>query len=253
VHDFYKITNKMITNLHFFIVCISANCDNTQLVKNHSSLTRPKRQIKTDPKTQLDAQIAYLLSVLPFQLDLAEETIEKKLKFLVINKLSWGWSIVIGAIFDFTSDVIINNRTLGNLGGISTWGGYGVSGFYAIGFGFPYILGLEVYNLPCHSSDFLDTLAQYKLSNGLDELFATSLPISSIRAIVGEFDAWVRIKIGCITDYDGSYIEVAEVSFLLDELIAAMNLRIDIEESERAKAEGVLRNDCVHPTTFEEE
>ena len=196
-------------------------------------LLRPKRQTTSDPKTHLDAQVAYILAALPFQIDLAEETIEKKVKFLVFKKLTWGWAVVVGALFDFYSSFVLNNRTLGNFGDVSTWWGYGQTGFYGIGFGFPYILGLPEDNLPCHSSDFQETLEQYKLTNGLDDLFATSLPISAIRTIVGEFDSWVRIKIACITDSEGDYVEAAEVSFLLDELIGAMNLRIDIEEAER--------------------
>ena len=187
----------------------------------------------SDPKAHLDAQIKYILAALPFQIDLAEEKIEKKVKFLVFQKLTWGWAVVVGALFEFYSDFVLMNRTLGNFGDISAWWGYGQVGFYGIGFGFPYLLGLPEDNLPCHSSDFQETLEQYKLTNGLDELFATSLPISAIRAIVSEFDSWVRIKIACITDSEGDYVEAAEVSYLLNELNAAMNLRIDVEESER--------------------
>jgi hypothetical protein len=195
--------------------------------------SRPKRQALSDPKAHLDAQIKYILAALPFQIDLAEEKIEKKVKFLVFQKLTWGWAVVIGGLFDFYSDFVNNNRSLGNFGDISVWWGYGSRGFYAIGFGFPYLLSLPEDNLPCHSSDFQATLDQYKLTNGLDELFATSLPISSIRAIVSEFDSWVRIKIACITDSEGDYVEAAEVSYLLGELNAAMGLRIDVEEAER--------------------
>jgi hypothetical protein len=194
---------------------------------------RPKRQTDTDPRTHLDSQISYLLAALPFYIDLAEETIEKKVKFLVANKLTWGWSVVLGGLLDFYSDFVLQNRILGNFGDIGTWWGYGTTGFYAIGFGFPYILGLEEDNLPCHSTDFLEILNDYKLSSGLDPLFASSLPIDTVRAIIGEFDTWVRIKLACITDFEGSYLESAEVIFLLDELNTAMNLRTDLEESDR--------------------
>jgi hypothetical protein len=69
----------------------------------------------------------------------------------------------------------------------------------------------------------------------LDELFSTSLPISAIRQIIGEFDTWVRIKVACITDSASNHVEVAEVAYLLDELSAAFNLRIDVEESDRER------------------
>ncbi len=152
---------------------------------------------------------------------------------MVFNKLTWGWAVVVGGLLDFYSDFVRQNRTSGNFGDTTTWWGYGTTGFYAIGFGFPYLLGVEEDNLPCHSTNFLETLDQYKLKTGLDELFASSLPISSIRAVVSEFDTWVRINVACITDFEGSYLEAAEVLFFLDELNVAMNLRIDVEESER--------------------
>ena len=221
------------TNTKYLKIFISAI--ESQNGNRSFHLTRPKRQSNSDPKTHLDAQITYLLGALPFQIDLAEETIEKNVKFLVFKKLTWGWAVVVGGLFDFYSDFVLQNRTMGNFGDITTWWGYGSTGFYAVGFGFPYILGLQEDNLPCHSSDFKETLEQYKLSNGLDELFATSLPISAVRAILSEFDAWVRIKIACITDSEGNYIEAAEVSYLLDELNAAMSLRIDVEDAEREK------------------
>jgi len=223
---------------------------------------RPKRQINTDPKLQLDAQISYILAILPFHLDLAEETIEKKVKFLVFNKLTWGWAVVIGGLLEFYSDFALNERDKGNIGTIGTWWGYGTTGFYAIGFGFPYILGLEEDNLPCHSTDFLETLDQYKIKNGLDELFASQLPFSTIRAIVGEFDSWVRLKVACITDFEGSYVEAADVLFLLDELSTAMNLRIDVEETESGsglsqRAEGfednLIEDDHISPDFFSDD
>ena len=207
----------------------------TECCTDNAHLQRPKRQSFSNAKTHLDAQISYLLAALPFQIDLAEEKIEKKVKFLVFNKLTWGWAVVVGGLLDFYSDFVKNNRTLGNFGDISAWWGYGTRGFYALGFGFPYLLSLPQDNLPCHASDFLEVLNDYRLSNGLDELFSTSLPVSSIRKIIGEFDAWMRIKIACITDVASDHVEVAEVVYLLDELLAAVNLRIDIEEAEREK------------------
>jgi hypothetical protein len=153
-----------------------------------------------------------------------------------MNKLTWGWAVVIGALLEFYSDFVQMNRTEGNFGDISAWFGYGQIGFYGLGFGFPYLLNLPQDNLQCHASDFLETLNTYKLANGLNELFSTSLPISSIRAIVSEFDTWMRIKIGCITNFASDHIEVAEVVYLQDELLAALNLRIDVEETDRAKS-----------------
>ena len=81
--------------------------------------------------------------------------------------------------------------------------GYGSKGLYAAGFGFPYLLDQTVDDLPCHSTDFLETLDQYRLTDGLTDLFGTRLPIAAIRSIVAEFDTWVRIKAASITDFEG--------------------------------------------------
>lgn len=236
----YLQSIKRLVNIYF-----SVKCDKTPADENGPKtflLKRPKRQIdpKNDPKDHLDAQISFILTVLPFFIDWAEETIEKNVKFLVANKLTWGWAVVVGGLLDFYSDFVLKGRESGNFGDIATWWGYGTTGFYAIGFGFPYLIGLEEDNLPCHSTDFSETLDQYQLTNGLDQLFGSSLTLSTIRAIVSEFDMWVRIKIACITDFEGSYLEAAQVIFLLDELNTAMNLRIDIEQARRDQSDSVF-------------
>lgn len=195
---------------------------------------RPQRQAQLASQDHLDAQINFLLGYLPSRIDLAEEMIERKQKHLVLTKLTWGWGVVVGGLVDFWSNFNLNNRTLGNFGDINAWWGYGGVGFYAIGFGFPYIIGLNEDNLACHASDFLRTLREYRLGQGLDELFSSRLSIDSIKAVVGEFDAWVRIKLACITDFEGDVIEAAEVAYLLDELNAALNLRVGIEEAARS-------------------
>ena len=92
-------------------------------------------------------------------------------------------------------------------------------------------------------------MSEYKLNNGLSELFSTSLPISSIRAIVGEFDLWMRVKTACITNFASDHIEVAEVVFLQDELLAALNLRMDVEETERNKMTAPDQEPSANSTT----
>jgi hypothetical protein len=144
-------------------VCVSAHKATDGLSSSVAARPRSKRQTLSDSKGHLDAQIAYLLAALPLQIDLAEEKIEKKVKFLILNKISWGWAVVIGALLEFYSDFSIMNRTQGNFGDITAWWGYGQIGFYGLGFGFPYLLNLPQDNLPCHASDFLETLAQVPL------------------------------------------------------------------------------------------
>ena len=62
------------------------------------------------------------------------------------------------------------------------------------------------------------------------------MPISAVKSVVGEFDIWVRAKLACILDFEAEIKEAAEIGFSLDELNAAVNLRINIEEEEREEA-----------------
>jgi hypothetical protein len=158
-------------------------------------------------------------------------------RFKVFKRVTQGWAIVIGSWLDFYSDIVINNRTLGNFGSFTNIYIYGGKAFYGVGFGFPLLLGLPEDKLKCGSKDFLKTIDEYKLNNGLNDLFASGLPISAVKSIVGEFDIWVRTKIACILDFEAEIKEAAEIGFSLDELNAAMNLRINIEEAEREEAE----------------
>lgn len=206
---------------------------------------RPKRQALGDPKAHHDAQISYLLAVIPFYIDKAKEEIEIKQKKLVFYKIGWGWSIIIAGLLDFYSNFLNNNRTLGNFGDVSTYWGYGMTGFYAVGFGFPYLLDLPEDRLKCGAANYLETLDQYKLTNGLDDLFQSTLPISDIKTIVAEFDSWARIQVGCISDFESDLVEAAEVGYLFDELNAAMNVRIDLEEASRNEMMSEMMNDVM--------
>jgi hypothetical protein len=59
------------------------------------------------------------------------------------------------------------------------------------------------------------------------------LSISS--SIVSEFDLLLRVKIGCVLDFETEISEAAEVVFALDELNAAMNLRIGLQQEDEDK------------------
>ena len=203
---------------------------------NSLQLTRPKRQAFTDPKAHHDATIAYLISAIPYQVENAVAITEMSQRFKVFKRVTQGWAIVIGSWFDIYSDFVINNRSLGNFGTFTNIYIYGGKGFYGVGFGFPLLLGLPEDTLKCGPSDFLKTLDEYKMRNGLNDLFASDLPISAVKSIVGEFDIWVRAKLACILDFEAEIKEAAEIGFSLDELNAAINLRINIEEEEREEA-----------------
>jgi hypothetical protein len=203
---------------------------------------RLKRQAFNDPKAHHDATIRYLLSEIAFRTEHAIDLAEMTQRLKVFKRVTQGWSVVIGSWFDIYSDFVINNRSLGNFGTYPNIYAYGGKGFYGIGFGFPLLLGLPDDKLKCSSADFLETLAKYKLTNGLNDLLASSLPISAIKSIVSEFDVMARLKLACILDFESDIKEAASLGFLLDKLNTAMDLRIDLEESERKKT-STTRND----------
>ena len=89
-----------------------------------------------------------------------------------------------------------------------------------------------------------------QLINGLSDLFASYLSIAAIRSIVGEFDIWVRTKLACILDFEDEIKEAVGLVFALDELIMAMNLRIDLEESDRARVEKFTTYDVAPKDRF---
>ena len=68
-----------------------------------------------------------------------------------------GWSILVASWLDTYSDILINNWTLSDLGGLPVVYRYGFIVFYGIGFGFPYLLNMQDPILQCSSKDFAGT------------------------------------------------------------------------------------------------
>ena len=55
--------------------------------------------------------------------------------------------------------------------------------------------------------------------------------VKSARSLISEFDTWVRLDLACILDEEDNCQSAAEVKWTLDNLIAAYNARLDLEES----------------------
>ena len=55
--------------------------------------------------------------------------------------------------------------------------------------------------------------------------------VKTARSLINEFDTWVRLELACILDEEDNQDSAAEVSWSLDNLIAAYNARLDLEES----------------------
>ena len=55
--------------------------------------------------------------------------------------------------------------------------------------------------------------------------------VKSARSLINEFNTWVRLELACILDEEDNCESAAEVKWTLDNLIAAYNARLDLEES----------------------
>lgn len=163
----------------------------------------------------------------------ATQVTENIQHFKVIKRVAQGWSIVVGSWLDILSDYLTSDTSSGTFGVVSNIYSFGVKGFYGVGFGFPLLLGLPEETLSCSVDDFYNLLNRLKLKNGLRELFSSGMSIVSVRSVVSEFDILVRAKLGCLLDFDSEIAEAADVAFAIDDLVAALQLRIGLEEEAR--------------------
>lgn len=191
---------------------------------------RPIRRAHLDPKQHLDDQIEYLVAEVPIKISDAVKVIENIQQFKIFKRVAQGWSIVVGSWLEIFSDILIFNRTKNHFGGMTTIYNYGVKGFYGVGFGFPLLLGLPESDLDCNEEDFYLLTSKYRLANGLKDLMASGIPVPAIQSVISEFEIIIRAQLGCILEFDGEIPEAADVTFILDDLITAMQLRLGIED-----------------------
>lgn len=69
--------------------------------------------------------------------------------------------------------------------------------------------------------------------------------MSYFSSIVAEFDLWLRVKINCVLDFEEEIAEAKEALFQVDELNAALNLRISLEEEKEQEASGSWKTPSV--------
>lgn len=179
----------------------------------------------------MDAQILYLLGVLPKLITAAVYTIEADLKEKNAKSLSQGYSIITAGFKDIIGDSLNDNVNLFAPGNQKFYL-YGFYGSYGFGFGLPLVLGLEDPFRECGVQDYNRLIHKYGLVNGLEHYLGgghgQSLALDNVLAAqVAEFDLFVKNDLCCVLDKDGDYIEAAEVGYALDELIEALNIRIE--------------------------
>lgn len=207
-------------------------------VRQYEERDQQQQDSGQDPKLlreaeeYLDEKIAELLEELPETIDHAIEKVEHSLQVKIMKRTIQGWAVVFGHLKEVYSEYVTYNRSLGNMGQMTTLYEYCRLSFYGVGFGFPILLGLPDSKLDCGSKDFKEVLDEYYLTNGLDFLLSQGLPIEAVSSIVGEFDIMLRLRLECILEFALEKKDVAFVLFGLDELSAAINLRINIAQFE---------------------
>jgi len=211
-----------------FIACFSWIAHTEVIDDDGSDMPqRFKRDYQDDPKDYLDKVIEHWIYKIPVLIDIAVAESEKDLKLTVAKRVTQGWSIVVASWKDILSDYVANDRTLGNLGDITVIYNYGFLFTYGIGFGFPLLLGLPDQEKSCGRHDFLDTLAQYDLQNGLAPLLYRGAALADIESLIFEFQLVVGTKLSCIDSSENS--DSLIVTNAVSNLLSAMVNRLQLE------------------------
>ena len=162
-----------------------------------------------------------------------------------------GWSIVLASWKDILSDYVANERTLGNLGDDYTVVyNYGFLFAYGIGFGYPLLLSLPEETKSCGRQDFLRTLYEYELQNGVQGLLARGASNSDVVSILTEFETIVATRLNCFSNDEN--IESQKALNGVKNLIAAMNARSTITTARLANTNNVYYDDHSQQKSFPE-
>lgn len=204
---------------------------------------------------RLDSQIAHLLGELPYKLDAARGAVEEDISRAGFLSASQGWSILVASWLDILEDIVANNRTLSNVGGTAEADDTTIAGsfglvaagdidvflydagflfFYGLGFGLPLILGLPDDTLSCGSENYNTLVDRYGLTNGVSG-FLPAPQTSSLSSRISEFELLASSQLDCILSKEDDSLEAAEAAWALEELIAALNLRLELEEAQGSK------------------
>ena len=105
---------------------------------------------------------------------------------------------------------------------------YGFLFTYGIGFGYPLLLGLPSDSKDCGRQEFLRTLYEYELQNGVNGLLHRGASASEVSSIVTEFENIVSTKLFCLSGDEN--IESLKALNGIQNLIAAMRARISVDE-----------------------
>jgi len=224
------------TVLWFFLVCLSL-CVHSDVLADDSA-------------HHLDQIIDHWIYKIPNLIDDSVFQSEKDLRLTVAKRVTQGWSIVLASWKDILSDYVENERTLGNLGDDYTVVyNYGFLFAYGIGFGYPLLLSLPEETKSCGRQDFLRTLYEYELQNGVQGLLARGASNSDVVSILTEFETIVATRLNCLSNDEN--IESLKALNAVKNLIAAMNARSSITTARLANTNNVYYDDHSQQKSFE--
>jgi len=199
------------TVLWFFVLCLIFSVQSDVLAD--------------DSVHHLDQVIQHWIYKTPNLIDDAVFVSEKDTRLVVAKRVTQGWSIVVAGLKDIVGDFVLNNRTLGNLGDDYTVVyTYGFWFSYGIGFGFPLLLGLPEETKGCGRQNFLQTLYEYELQDGVAGLKNRGASTNDISSIITEFEAVVGTRMNCLSGEEN--VESLKALNAVRNLIAAMYARI---------------------------
>jgi len=171
------------------------------------------------------------------------EDIEASIFRTNFKKNSFGISGISGLYSLIYADFVANNRTIQNPGGVDANGMAVVDNilpplwkltqlaFFSIFFGGIFFFDQEDPKLTCGSADIEQLLDTYNLLSGISGCFPTmnAAKVAQVSSQISEFKLLSSSKLNCVSSKETSILSAAEVGWTLEELIPAMNLRLELE------------------------
>jgi len=193
----------------------------------------------------LDQHINFLISKLYEEIDQSVEDVERDISRRTFRRRASGVGAVLGAAFEIYADIVNKNKTFQNFGGVDENMNIVVNDIYSdvfgygdifvgrgLGYGLILLVGLPDEELTCgNSDDFIKLLHTYNLDNGINNFFPShnAAGPSIMATQISEFGVRVKGRLDCVISKETSVLSAAEVGWALEELIAALNLRLELE------------------------
>ncbi|CAB4064410.1 unnamed protein product [Lepeophtheirus salmonis] len=94
-------------------------------------------------------------------------------------------------------------------------------------FGLPILDAAPSVDYPCGPGDFNKVIRHYGFHKGISSMIESPEQRITLSGRICELNIVLKTRLNCILSEDESFWEAAEVGFALDELIEAMEIRLE--------------------------